>query len=310
MEGPHRPDREKGLPTASGLLLPEPIYFWLVPRIVTVASHMQLFSFGAYLRVLVCLGLAVGADPVMGAQISLSDRLNLLKNSYPDDIAAVEGNKLVLKNGKSFLIDDGIKKTHQEKLKNADIEDMLSQIYPLGACFKGSISRNFDPGRIRNVSLMREIFGRSKQAVAKNLTSINWFGRSVRFTRVAGAGQALIRVRDELAKLAPKFRKYFEKSAGTFHWRVVAGTKRLSQHSFGAAIDINTKFGDYWRWSGGKPGKVPKFKNRIPMEIVEIFERHGFIWGGKWYHYDTMHFSYRPELIAIAELALQRGCAR
>ena len=32
-------------------------------------------------------------------------------------------------------------------------------------------------------------------------------------------------------------------------------------------------------------------------KIVEIFERHGFIWGGKWYHYDTMHFEYRPELL-------------
>jgi peptidoglycan LD-endopeptidase CwlK len=33
------------------------------------------------------------------------------------------------------------------------------------------------------------------------------------------------------------------------------------------------------------------------MEIVAIFEKHGFIWGGKWYHYDTMHFEYRPELM-------------
>jgi D-alanyl-D-alanine carboxypeptidase len=24
----------------------------------------------------------------------------------------------------------------------------------------------------------------------------------------------------------------------------------------------------------------------MPQEIVDIFERHGFIWGGKWYHYD------------------------
>ena len=37
--------------------------------------------------------------------------------------------------------------------------------------------------------------------------------------------------------------------------------------------------------------------NRIPYEIVEIFERHGFIWGGRWYHFDTMHFEYRPELL-------------
>ena len=30
---------------------------------------------------------------------------------------------------------------------------------------------------------------------------------------------------------------------------------------------------------------------------AHIFERHGFIWGGKWHHYDTMHFEYRPELL-------------
>lgn len=271
---------------------------------------MQVFGIAAYRRMLICLGLVIGADPVMGAQVTLSDRLNLLKNSYPDHIAAVEGNKLILKNGKSLIIDDGLQKTHQEKLKTADIEDMLSQIYPLGACFNGTIDRNFDPGGLRNVSLMHEIFGRSKKAVTKNLTVINWFGKRLRFTKIAGADQALIRVRDGLARLAPKFRKYFKQSAGTMHWRLVAGTKRLSQHSFGSAIDINTKFANYWRWSGGKPGKVPEFTNRIPMEIVEIFERHGFIWGGKWYHYDTMHFSYRPEMIAIAKVSRERGCAQ
>ena len=51
----------------------------------------------------------------------------------------------------------------------------------------------------------------------------------------------------------------------------------------------------------GTPPETTKkhipYKNRIPHRIVEIFERHGFIWGGKWYHYDTMHFEYRPELL-------------
>jgi hypothetical protein len=69
-------------------------------------------------------------------------------------------------------------------------------------------------------------------------------------------------------------------------------------HAFGAAIDLNARFGDYWQWRKG--GGPIVWKNRIPLPIVEIFERHGFIWGGKWYHYDSLHFEYRPEIIALA----------
>ena len=34
-----------------------------------------------------------------------------------------------------------------------------------------------------------------------------------------------------------------------------------------------------------------------PKEVVKVFEKYGFIWGGKWHNYDTIHFEYRPELI-------------
>ena len=50
----------------------------------------------------------------------------------------------------------------------------------------------------------------------------------------------------------------------------------------------------------GRDGKFT-WRNRIPGAIGEIFERHGFIWGAKWYHMDSMHFEYRPELIALAK---------
>ena len=39
------------------------------------------------------------------------------------------------------------------------------------------------------------------------------------------------------------------------------------------------------------------YVNRIPKEIIRIFEKHGFISGARWYHYDTMHFEFRPDLI-------------
>ena len=34
----------------------------------------------------------------------------------------------------------------------------------------------------------------------------------------------------------------------------------------------------------------------------DIFEKYGFIWGGKWFHYDGMHFEYRPKLILHSRL--------
>lgn len=252
-----------------------------------------------------CLGtMAVQAQPV-----TLQDKLQILGQTYPSVIEGFHNGEMVLKSGARIVIDDGIRKNHQNKLVDADIEDMLSQIYPIGACSTAKPERSFDPGRIRNGKFMQALFGQTKPQARSSLRSINWFGSRVSVTRRHGVDLALEKVRDDLDKLPRKFRKFFVKSGGTFNWRFIAGTKRLSVHSFGAAIDINTKFTDYWRWSGGKPGNVPKYKNKIPMEIVSVFERHGFIWGGKWYHYDTMHFEYRPELIAIGKLAESRGCA-
>ena len=36
-----------------------------------------------------------------------------------------------------------------------------------------------------------------------------------------------------------------------------------------------------------------------PDSFIEAFERRGFVWGGKWFYYDTMHFEYRPEILAL-----------
>jgi hypothetical protein len=75
----------------------------------------------------------------------------------------------------------------------------------------------------------------------------------------------------------------------------VAGTGQPSPHSFGIAIDLNTAFSEYWYWQRHNEPII--YRNRMPEEIVSTFEKHGFIWGGKWYHFDTMHFEYRPELL-------------
>jgi hypothetical protein len=93
---------------------------------------------------------------------------------------------------------------------------------------------------------------------------------------------------------------YLVPTAGTYNCRTIDKTSRLSVHAFGAAIDIAARFGNYWLRSEDRDGMLT-WTNRIPMAIVEIFERYGFIWGGKWYHYDTLHFEYRPELIGLGK---------
>ncbi len=139
-----------------------------------------------------------------------------------------------------------------------------------------------------------------KGEVAKNLTEIVWLPKKapqrLKVTKVNGVADKLAAISAELDLLPSEFNVFLMPAAGTYNCRVIAGTDRRSAHGYGIAVDIATKRSDYWRWSGaGANGGA--YRNRIPMEIVRIFEGHGFIWGGRWYHYDTMHFEYRPELL-------------
>ncbi len=107
----------------------------------------------------------------------------------------------------------------------------------------------------------------------------------------------LAAVSAELDRLPKAFDRYLAPASGTYNCRPIAGTNRVSAHGWGFAVDIVANQSDYWRWAATDGAEKVAYRNRIPLEIVHIFERHGFIWGGRWYHYDTMHFEYRPELL-------------
>lgn len=99
---------------------------------------------------------------------------------------------------------------------------------------------------------------------------------------------------DEAMKRDPSLAKFFESPGGTFNWRKIAGSDELSMHAWAIAIDLDTKRASYWR---NAPQNPLVWKNAYPQAIVDAFESEGFIWGGRWYHFDTMHFEYRPELL-------------
>ena len=133
------------------------------------------------------------------------------------------------------------------------------------------------------------------------MTTITWLpnksGQKLRVTTVNGVDRRLAAISAELDRLPVEFDVFLKPSEGSYNCRAIAGTSRLSPHGHGIAIDIATKRADYWRWAKPSAGGIYPYANRIPHEIVRIFEAHGFIWGGQWYHYDTMHFEYRPELL-------------
>lgn len=93
----------------------------------------------------------------------------------------------------------------------------------------------------------------------------------------------------------------------SFYWRTVENSSLRSMHSYGVGIDIldsrNTKKNIYWLWR--KKLRVDWVREPVskrwmpPAEIVKIFEKYGFVWGGKWLFYDTIHFEYRPEILIL-----------
>ena len=225
--------------------------------------------------------------------------------AYPDALEKIDGRDLVWRDGTRMPLDDGRKvKTHDEWLANPDIEDMLHQPYPIAGTGPAEPAPNSDPGRARNAAFFDKMYGDCRKGDVKaKLETIIWLPSSTRqklqITAVNGAAKRLDAISHELEKLPPRFHKFLAPAGGTYNCRVIAGTDRTSAHGWGIASDIAVAQSDYWRWAqgGGKGSGKIAFRNRIPFEIVEIFERHGFIWGGRWYHYDTMHFEYRPELL-------------
>jgi D-alanyl-D-alanine carboxypeptidase len=240
-------------------------------------------------------GGAAGADPALDALVA----------AYPDALAGYDAKDLIWKDGTRMPISDGrTGKTFDQLLANPDIADQFKIPYPLGGELR-TPAVNEDPGRIRNEAFFLKMYGDCRKAdVGKRLAGVSWMpnhkGGSVRVTTTNGVNARLADVVKELDQLPADMTRYLVPSAGTYNCRPIANTNRLSVHAFGAAIDINANLSDYWEWSKGKDGKIV-WKNRIPAAIGEIFERHGFIWGAKWYHFDTMHFEYRPELIALAK---------
>lgn len=255
------------------------------------------------LIVLCVVGLAIIAGPavLLAQDDPLKAALDNLVAAYPNALIGHDDKVLRWRDGAEMPLADGNdNKPFEESLRHASISDQMRMPYPRGALDQPP-PVDSDPGRLRNAAFFTKMYGDcAKGEVAAHLVALNWlpksWGKPIRITAINGVDVQLRAVSAEIDALPDKIKRAAYPIAGTYNCRAVADTGAPSPHSYGIAIDLNSRSSDYWFW---QPHDRPMvYRNRMPQDIVTIFENHGFIWGGKWSHFDTMHFEYRPELLA------------
>lgn len=88
-------------------------------------------------------------------------------------------------------------------------------------------------------------------------------------------------------------------NTSAFNCRAVTGGSSYSPHSYGYAIDINPLVNPYVKGSTVSPAGGRKFKDRtvsisgtVTDDVVTIFAKHGFSWGGDWWTKDTGDYQH------------------
>ncbi|MDR3123150.1 MAG: M15 family metallopeptidase [Treponema sp.] len=122
--------------------------------------------------------------------------------------------------------------------------------------------------------------------------------------RILGAAKTSAEVRQWINRL--------DTLAG-WNWRTIADTQSRSFHAYGAALDLLPRshggLQTYWLWTAENfPSwwAVPYERRSHPPEaVIKAFEEYGFIWGGKWLFFDTMHFEYRPEILLLSNMTFK-----
>ena len=150
----------------------------------------------------------------------------ILMLAYPEYIVGVEKKNddevyLIMKSGKKIIYDDKRQKSHEEKLANPDIQDMLEQDYPIE---KGTeiMDKTFDPGRARHYELLNEVYGNSKTSIEKNLISLKYGYTNYQFNSKNKANTSLEEALKEimpLAKTRGDIGSILYPASGTYNYR-------------------------------------------------------------------------------------------
>ena len=171
-------------------------------------------------------------------------------------------------------------------------------------------------------TLLRSVFmddlwqARNHFETSNNTRRIRFLGKSARMHHLIIDNLALVEARIiAAAENDPQIQTWINAISITesFAWRNIARTQSRSFHSYGIAIDLLPrslgKRQTYWLWTSQHRAdwwNVPYSERYHPPEaVIHAFETYGFIWGGKWLRFDTMHFEYRPEVLILNSIPYQ-----
>lgn len=81
---------------------------------------------------------------------------------------------------------------------------------------------------------------------------------------------------------------YLQHESGGYNFRLQKGSNsKLSMHCFGAAIDFDAEHNPL-----GRPAPLTRLGSEPGLEVVRIFQRGGWTWGGEWGRPDSMHLQF------------------
>ena len=249
-----------------------------------------------------------------------SDDKNLFKNRpeyrqilslikcYPGFISRIEerGNDIVFLMNNGFIHYKNGRMLSSENLKNARKYTSIFYEYKKGRHTRlpDYIGEKFRPSR----DFWYKMFGRTENQIRRFCRTSSFLNHSVCVNDLCMESLKIVEEKIfEAAEKCPEVRSFLKNLDIIYSFQIkkVDGTRVQSMHGFGLALDLIPKSFNrkevYWKWSrvfNKKWYKIPLNKRwSPPQEVIDAFENNGFVWGGKWSRFDTIHFEYRPEIL-------------
>lgn len=229
---------------------------------------------------------------------------------------------LTVVNGKNFFWADGrilpeTEKNDGEKYRPFFTYEYEKRIFEVPVKDKALFAKLFAEERENisqhsslknNTFFFAELYGEiTEQSITENVTEVLFLGNPVYVHNKIASNLKAVNAEVSALKKDKKYKSFFSnhRTVYGFNWRAIEYSDVLSLHALGIAVDVMAKrygkLNAFWYWESTVNDEwfmlTPAQRWMPPLAVIQAFNRHGFVWGGYWSLWDTMHFEYRPDQI-------------